>query len=57
MRSQVTLVVPWLSVEEQSIVFPDQLSFGKPEEQEAHLKQVRAPMCPPLLAPIGRDGL
>lgn len=32
--------MPWLSVEEQSIVFPDHLTFSRPEQQEAHLKEV-----------------
>lgn len=40
MCAQVTLVLPWLSVEEQSIVFPDHLTFSRPEQQEAHLKEV-----------------
>ena len=40
--AQVTLVVPWLSVEEQPIVFPDQLTFSRPEQQEAHLREVSA---------------
>ena len=42
---QVTLVVPWLTIEEQSIVMPDGLTFSRPEQQEAHLKEVSAAPC------------
>ena len=33
-------MVPWLTVEEQSIVFPDHLTFSRPEQQEQHVKEV-----------------
>lgn len=46
MCGQVTLVVPWLSVEEQAIVFPDGLSFSRPDLQEAHLREVSAATDP-----------
>ena len=33
-------MVPWLSVHEQAGIFPDKLTFSRPEEQEAHIKKV-----------------
>lgn len=30
---QVTLLVPWLAISEQGIVYPDGLEFGNPDEQ------------------------
>lgn len=36
--SEITLVVPWLELEEQSIVFPAGLTFTIEAEQEAHIR-------------------
>ena len=36
---QVTLVVPWLSMPDQKVVYPNQLTFETPEQQEQHVRQ------------------
>lgn len=33
MSLQVTLVIPWLSKEEQAAIFPDDLTFDTPSDQ------------------------
>ena len=31
--SQVTLLIPWLAVSDQKQIFPDKLTFARPDEQ------------------------
>ena len=38
---KVTLAVPWLSVQEQEGLFPDKLTFNRPDEQECHIRKVQ----------------
>ena len=55
----VCLVLPWLSLEQQPILFPAGLTFSASHEQEAWLRaylQARPhppPLPPPLVAPLG----
>lgn len=35
----VTLVIPWLTLEDQIIVYPNNITFGSPLEQEKYVRQ------------------
>ncbi|KAK4264091.1 hypothetical protein QN277_029426 [Acacia crassicarpa] len=35
----VTLVIPWLSLEDQVLVYPNNITFGSPLEQEKYVRQ------------------
>ncbi|RRT64279.1 hypothetical protein BHE74_00014251 [Ensete ventricosum] len=37
-KQDVTLVVPWLCKSDQELVYPNNLSFSSPEEQEAYIR-------------------
>ncbi|KAK8951004.1 hypothetical protein KSP39_PZI004629 [Platanthera zijinensis] len=37
-KQKVTLVVPWLCMTDQELVYPSNLSFSSPEEQEAYIR-------------------
>ncbi|KAJ9188367.1 hypothetical protein P3X46_003731 [Hevea brasiliensis] len=36
---KVTLVIPWLSLKHQKLVYPNNITFSSPSEQEAHVRQ------------------
>ena len=38
MGAKVTLVVPWLAPSDQSMVFPNSITFTRPEDQEAYVR-------------------
>lgn len=57
--AQVTLVIPWLAVEEQAAIFPEGLTFSKPSEQVCWkfwlsliLLQCSSGVCPYCRCPI-----
>lgn len=35
----VTLVIPWLSLKHQKLVYPNDITFSSPSEQEAYVRQ------------------
>jgi len=35
----VTLVVPWLSLKDQKVVYPNNITFDSPAEQEKYIRQ------------------
>ena len=35
----VTLVVPWLSLKDQELVYPNKITFGLPLDQEAYVRR------------------
>ena len=37
-RLQVLLVMPWLAPSDQALIFPNQRTFERPEEQEACMR-------------------
>ncbi|KAI0494490.1 hypothetical protein KFK09_024628 [Dendrobium nobile] len=37
-KQKVTLVVPWLCMADQELVYPNSLTFSSPEEQEAYIR-------------------
>lgn len=36
---KVALVIPWLSLKHQKLVYPNNLTFSSPSEQEAYVRQ------------------
>nr|CAN80695.1 hypothetical protein VITISV_018376 [Vitis vinifera] len=36
---KVTLVIPWLSLKDQELVYPNKITFKSPSEQEAYVRQ------------------
>ncbi|KAF7814681.1 digalactosyldiacylglycerol synthase 2, chloroplastic [Senna tora] len=38
-KRDVTLVIPWLSLEDQVLVYPNDITFGSPLEQEKYVRQ------------------
>ncbi|GFY90289.1 digalactosyl diacylglycerol deficient 2 [Actinidia rufa] len=36
---KVTLVIPWLSLKDQEVVYPDKIAFNSPSEQEEYVRQ------------------
>lgn len=42
---KVTLVIPWLAVEEQAAIFPEGLTFFKPSEQAAYVRTFVLERC------------
>lgn len=36
---KVTLVIPWLSLKDQVLVYPNQITFQTPSEQEAYVRR------------------
>lgn len=36
---KVTLVIPWLSLKEQGLVYPNNITFSSPSEQEKYVRQ------------------
>lgn len=35
----VTLVIPWLSLKDQELVYPNNITFGSPSEQDSYVRQ------------------
>ncbi|KAE8665827.1 Digalactosyldiacylglycerol synthase 2 [Hibiscus syriacus] len=36
---KITLVIPWLSLKDQKLVYPNNTTFGSPSEQESYIRQ------------------
>ncbi|KAK6921478.1 hypothetical protein RJ641_011985 [Dillenia turbinata] len=36
---KVTLAIPWLSLKDQALVYPDKITFSSPSEQESYVRQ------------------
>ncbi|XP_039008179.1 digalactosyldiacylglycerol synthase 2, chloroplastic-like [Hibiscus syriacus] len=36
---KITLVIPWLSLKDQKLVYPNNTKFGSPSEQESYIRQ------------------
>ncbi|KAL4354640.1 hypothetical protein GQ457_06G032220 [Hibiscus cannabinus] len=36
---KITLVIPWLSLKDQNLVYPNNTTFGSPSEQESYIRQ------------------
>ena len=36
---KVTLVIPWLSMKDQELVYPDKIVFKSPSDQETYIRQ------------------
>jgi digalactosyldiacylglycerol synthase len=36
---KVTLVIPWLSLQHQKLVYPNNITFTSPSEQQAYVRQ------------------
>lgn len=36
---RVTLVIPWLTVKHQALVYPNSITFASPSEQEAYVRR------------------
>ncbi|KAK6931761.1 hypothetical protein RJ641_003554 [Dillenia turbinata] len=36
---KVTLAIPWLSLKDQALVYPDNITFSSPSEQESYVRQ------------------
>ena len=36
---KVTLAIPWLSLKDQEVVYPDKIAFNSPSEQEEYVRQ------------------
>lgn len=36
---KVTLVIPWLSLKDQPLVYPNNITFSSPSEQETYVRQ------------------
>ncbi|MQM11575.1 hypothetical protein Taro_044479, partial [Colocasia esculenta] len=36
---KATLVIPWLSIKDQELVYPSKITFDSPEEQESYIRQ------------------
>ncbi|KAL4363197.1 hypothetical protein GQ457_04G031870 [Hibiscus cannabinus] len=38
-EKKITLVIPWLSLKDQKLVYPNNTTFGSPSEQESYIRQ------------------
>lgn len=38
-QRDVTLVIPWLSIEDQVLVYPNNITFGSPLDQEKYVRR------------------